>query len=393
MRKRIAAARQAAFEVLEQVAAGGYASDLLRDATKNLSARDAGLAGQLVFGSLRVQNQLDYLIEKYSGRTAASLDLAVQMALRIAIFQIRYLERIPPHAAVDDSVEFVKKHKRAASGLTNAVLRKTNRDAIEWPDEALSYACPAWLLNRWKKHFGADQAIKIAVAAMKEPEHFIRIRPGDNLPGGINAGLTDVAGCYRLLSPVGDGMRLHDISSQAIIPLLGLEPSHSYLDLCAAPGNKTAQALESHPALAIACDISERRLHTANTTAARVVLDASEQLPFLRQFDRILIDAPCSGTGTVGRNPEIKWRLGEVDLVRQHARQVNIVKRAASVLSRGGKILYATCSLEEEENESVIKEAAATTGLVCETDTWRLPGRDLGDGFYAALLVKTSSIG
>jgi 16S rRNA (cytosine967-C5)-methyltransferase len=389
MKKRIAPARQAAFDVLEQVAAGGYASDLLRDATRNLSARDAGLTGQL----LRVQNQLDYLIEKYSGRAVASLDLAVQMALRVGIFQIRYLERVPPHAAVDDSVEFVKQRKRAASGLTNAVLRKSNRDSIEWPDEALRYAIPDWLLNRWKTHFGAEKAIGIAMAALKEPEQFIRFRSGESLPDGLKAEPTTVEGCYRLLSPVAEGIRLHDISSQAIVPLLGLQASHAYLDLCAAPGNKAAQALEARPKLAIACDISEWRLQTVNSVANRIVLDASEQLPFDRSFDRVLIDAPCSGTGTIGRNPEIKWRLKEADLQRQHARQVNILKRAASALSPGGKIVYATCSLEEEENEAVVREATATSGLVSETAMWRLPGRDLGDGFYAALLVKTGSLG
>jgi 16S rRNA (cytosine967-C5)-methyltransferase len=386
MKKKIAAARVAAFAVLEEVEGGGYASDLLREATRDLSGRDAGLAGQLVLGSLRVQNQLDYLIEKYSGRAAGSLDLAVRMALRIGIFQIRYLERIPAHAAVDDSVEFVKERQRAASGLTNAVLRKTNRDKVLWPNEAATRACPEWLLARWAKHFGATRAMAIADAAMCEPERYIRVRAGEAIPEGMEAEVTPVAGCYKLLSAPLDGVRLHDISSQAIVPLLGLRAEHSYLDLCAAPGNKTAQALESGPVAAVACDISEKRLNTVTGRVARVVLDASEQLPFGRKFDRILIDAPCSGTGTLGRNPEIKWRLSEQDLVRQHARQVNILKRAVEVLADGGRILYATCSLEREENEDVIAEVTAAKGLVCEKKIWRLPGRDAGDGFYAAVL-------
>jgi 16S rRNA (cytosine967-C5)-methyltransferase len=392
MKKRIAPARQAAFKILEEVAAGGYASDLLRETTSQLSARDAGLAGQLVLGSLRVQNQLDYLIEMYSGRPASSLDLPVQMALRLGIFQLRYLERIPPHAAVDDSVEFVKSRQRAASGLANAVLRKTNRDPVTWPDESLACACPAWLLNRWKAHFGSEAAVGIARAALREPEHYVRIKPGDHLPEGLELEATIVAGCYKLLSPAVTGIRLHDISSQAIIPLLQLESSHAYLDVCAAPGNKTAQALESKPTIAIACDISERRIQSLGFPIDRVVLDASEQLPFSKYFDRILIDAPCSGTGTIGRNPEIKWRLGADDLQRYHARQVNILKRAAALLATGGKILYSTCSLEQEENQAVTNEAAASTGLHCERTMWRLPGRDLGDGFYAALFVKAGSV-
>jgi 16S rRNA (cytosine967-C5)-methyltransferase len=387
MKKRIAPARQTAFAVLEEVAGGGYASDLLREETGNLSSRDAGLAGQLVLGSLRVQNQLDYLIERYSGRPAASLDLAVRMALRLGIYQLRYLERIPAHAAVDDSVEFVKQRQRAASGLTNAVLRKTNRDPIVWPNEALALACPEWLLNRWKEHFGAEQASALAVAALQEPEPYIRVGAGERIPDGLAVEPTSLTGGYKLLSPAA-GVRLHDIGSQAIVPLLEVRAEHSYLDLCAAPGNKTAQAMEVRPRLAIACDLSEQRLKTLSRRILRVVLDASEQLPFGCKFERILIDAPCSGTGTLGRNPEIKWRLSEGDLLRQHARQVNILKRAADLLAPGGKILYATCSLEKEENEGVIEEAAAAKGLQREREVWRLPGREPGDGFYAALLVR-----
>ncbi len=392
MKKRIAPARQTAFAVLEEVAAGGYASDLLRDATAKLSARDAGLAGQLVLGPLRVQNQLDYLIERYSGRSAESLDLVVRLALRLAIFQIRYLERIPSHAAVDDSVEFVKARKRAASGFTNAVLRKTNREAIEWPNEALQYCCPAWMLDRWKAHFGSDIAIGIAKAALNEPQQYIRVRPGADLPPDVEIEPTAVPGCYRLLSAPAGGVRLHDISSQAIVPMLELAASHNYLDLCSAPGNKTAQAMEAHPAIAIACDISERRLRTVTAVSSVVVLDASEQLPFSRKFDRILIDAPCSGTGTLGRNPEIKWRLAEADFQRHQARQINILKRAGDILAPEGKILYVTCSLESEEDEAVVKQVAAAKGLHCESELWRLPGRDAGDGFYASLLVKTGAV-
>ncbi len=349
--------------MLEQVSAGGYASDLLRDETELLSSRDAGLAHQIVFGVLRVQNQLDYLIEKYSGRKVNDLDLAVQLALRTAIYQLRYLERIPPHAAVDDAVEFVKHKKRAASGLVNAVLRKIKREAETWPNESLRLACPDWLLERWSTHFGAEAATAIAEAALKEPEVFTRIASDESV-------------------------LIQDIGSQSIVPMLDLNSEHRFLDLCAAPGNKTSQALERRPRFAVACDISERRLQSVSLPVAKVVLDATEQLPFDAEFDRILIDAPCSGTGTLARNPEIKWRLSENELIRHHARQVNIAKRAARILAAGGKLLYATCSLEQEENEDVISDITAAAGLHCESQTYRLPGRDPGDGFFAAVLVK-----
>jgi 16S rRNA (cytosine967-C5)-methyltransferase len=183
-------------------------------------------------------------------------------------------------------------------------------------------------------------------------------------------------------------MRLQDISSQAIVPLLELRGGMRYLDLCAAPGNKTLQALETPLLWAVACDISPRRLAEIPPACARVVLDATQPLPFGRSFDRILIDAPCSGTGTLGRNPEIKWRISEGEIRRFAEKQVQIARQAIRLLAPGGKLVYATCSLEREENEDVVKTVMAShPELNCERELWRLPGRDEGDGFYAAVLA------
>lgn len=353
----ISPARSAAFLVLEEVAGGAYASDVLRDKASGLTARDAGLAGQIVFGSLRFMAQLDFLIERYSGRAAERLDLPVRVALRAAVFQLRYLERIPAHAAVHESVEWVKRRKRSAAGLTNAVLRKVTRDETPWPDEATALSCPQWLLARWSEHFGSGAARGIAMAGLQEPQVYIRVRPGCESPGelcraGVTIEATDVAGCWRVVSGGAAGLRLHDISSQAIVPLLDLRAGQSYLDLCAAPGNKTLQALEADPALAVACDVSFRRLREMPAICPRVVLDAAAPLPFERTFDRVFIDAPCSGTGTIGRNPEIKWRVKEQDFERFGVKQRAILQRGLDVLAPGGRLLYATCSLEKEENEA-----------------------------------------
>jgi 16S rRNA (cytosine967-C5)-methyltransferase len=384
---KISPARATAFEVLRGVAEGAYASDLLRGRSRSLEARDAALASQIVFGCLRYQAQLDYLIALYSGRRIEALDLCVQLALRAAIFQIRYLERIPAHAAVHESVEYVKRSKRGAAGFVNAVLRKVNRYPVEWPNEETALSCPAWLLDRWGRHFGSASARGIAEAALTEPGAYIRIRPRDELPAGIEAAPTDVAGCWRLMSPARPAIRLHDISSQAIVPLLGLQAGQSYLDLCAAPGNKMLQALETPLLSAVACDVSERRLREVPPVCARVVLDATQRLPFARSFDRIFIDAPCSGTGTLARNPEIKWRVRESDFARFREKQIEIVRQARERLAPGGKLLYATCSLEVEENEEVVREILARCGgLRLEREMWRIPGRDEGDGFYAAVL-------
>jgi len=177
--------------------------------------------------------------------------------------------------------------------------------------------------------------------------------------------------------------RRQDIGSQAIVPLLDLRPGQRFLDLCAAPGNKTAQALAAG-VQAIACDRSHRRLSGLSSLGIPlVVVDGTRPLPFARRFDRILVDAPCSGTGTLGRNPEIKWRLAPADLEDLSLRQAALLANARAALAPGGRLVYATCSLEPEENEAIV---AAVPPELVEGRFERLPGRDAGDGFRAAVI-------
>ncbi len=341
-------ARTAAFDVLRRVDAGGYASDLLRAAP--LDAREAGLASEIVFGVLRYRAQLDYLIEYFSGRRQ-KLDAEVRIALRMGIYQLRYLERIPAHAAVGESVALVKRaRKTSAAGFVNAVLRKVNREPIEWPSREVELSCPEWLLARWETRFGAELAAAIARAALEEPVKYTR------------------------------GGRVQDVGSQSIVPLLRLEPGQSFLDLCAAPGNKTAQALECD-VCAFAADVHFHRLvQMKDVTENLVVLDGEQPLPFARRFERILVDAPCSGTGTLARNPEIKWRLEAADLADLQRRQKALLANGLSALAPGGLLVYSTCSLEAEENEEVVAGAPVVETLQ------RIPGRDPGDGFFAAVV-------
>jgi len=346
-------ARLVAFSVLRKVETGGYASDLLLSEAAALDTRDAGLASEIVFGVLRWQAQLDYLIEHYSGR-GQKLDPEVRIALRMGMYQLRYLERVPAHAAVAESVELVKRaRKRSAAGLVNAILRKVTRDPVPWPSREIELSCPEWLLARWERRFGAEAAAGIARAALQEPERF------------THRG------------------RMQDIGSQSIVPLLNLASGDSFLDLCAAPGNKTAQALAAG-ARVTAGDLHFRRLaHLKPLTANLVVLDGTRPLPFARPFERVLVDAPCSGTGTLGRNPEIKWRLGPEDLEDLHRRQAALLCNALAALEPGGTLVYSTCSLEPEENQAVVEEVARelVRGILL-----RLPGRDPGDGFEAYVL-------
>ena len=348
-------AREIAFRVLLRVHGGGYATDLLRK--ESADPRDLALAESIVLGCLRYQAQLDYLIEHFSGRKQLKLDDAVRIALRMGIFQLRYLDRIPPHAAVTESVDLVKQaHKRSAAGFVNAVLRKVSRKPVAWPDLATELSVPAWMLERWHHQYGEPAAAAIASAALEQPGAAINPATG----------------------------RQQDPGAQSIVPLLEIEAGMAVLDLCAAPGNKTAQilALGGH---VTACDRYLKRLVEVPAESQRVVLDAGTPLPFNVKFDRILVDAPCSGTGTLARNPEIKWRLRASDLERFAGLQREILRHARPHLKPGGRLVYATCSLEREENEDVVSQVLA--GLPVMATHLRLPGRDPGDGFFAAVIT------
>ncbi len=354
---RISPARDVAFRILRKVHGGGYASDLLRTEPEGLDARDVALAESIVFGCLRYQSQLDFLISHYSGRPQLKLDDEVRTALRMGIFQARYLDRIPLHAAVTESVELVKRaHKRSAAGFVNAVLRKVNRKPVTWPDRATRLSIPEWMLERWDRQFGITVAEGIALAALQEPVRHVNAQTG----------------------------RQQDVGAQSIVPYLAIEPGMTVLDLCSAPGNKTAQIIAAGGNV-IACDRFQRRLMEVPAEAARAVLDATLPLPFSLPFDRILVDAPCSGTGTLARNPEIKWRLKPEDLEPFRQRQQKILACSLECLAPDGRLVYATCSLEREENENVVE------GMRVLDTFMRLPGRAEGDGFFAAVIEGHAS--
>ena len=243
--------------------------------------------------------------------------------------------------------------KKSAAPFVNAVLRKVGREPVKWPDRATALSIPEWMLARWRTQYG-DAAETIALAALEEPAVHMNRETG----------------------------RQQDIGAQSIVPLLGIEPGMTLLDLCAAPGNKTAQAI-AMGARVVAGDISARRLIVDVPRLARNVWFwmVPVGLPFGEKFDRILVDAPCSGTGTLVHNPEIKWRLKEADLAGFQDRQRKMVEQALTVLAPGGRLVYSTCSLEREENED------AVAGFRVRETVTRLAGRDEGDGFFAAVIT------
>lgn len=378
-------ARIAAFRILLRVQEqDAYATELLHsDLLSNLSDADRGLCTEIVMGVLRWQPVLDSTIASVSGKQPKSLDPEVLIALRIGAYQIRYLNRIPARAAVNESVELVKTaKKKSAAGFANAVLRKLISAAHESPNAATPaqglaqrLAHPQWLVVRWMDSFGAAAAQRICEYDQAVPATTLRLH-GTSLeelrvegietePGAL------VRGALRVRS--GDVTRtqvfadarvfIQDEASQLVALLVG-SGKHIF-DCCAAPGSKTAALAFRNPeAKIVAAEIHPHRarLIQERVRSANVeVLTADvTTLNIGSKFDRVLADVPCSGTGTLARNPEIKWKLRKEDLVDLHSRQVSILAAALRHLAPGGRAIYSTCSLEPEENSEVVEEVLSS---------------------------------
>lgn len=416
----VSPARQVAFEILRRVETdAAYSSELLHAAPTEdrkqgsldqLGEKDRALATEIVLGCLRWQGELDHLITHSARRPAEQLDTEVRIALRLGSYQLRHLERIPERAAVWESVELVKRAgKRSAAGLVNAVLRRLPPR----PPEAQSHelAHPQWLVERWRRNFGPRLTASLLEANLRRPATYLRLNaqyPPDEtslklaaegvetapaespLASRVVRGRPTETECYRQ-----GRIRIQDLSSQMVVPLLELDSRRSFLDVCAAPGGKTYQAVELRGSAqdVVAGDRHLHRLKTMRRLATSevdlVVLDAETSLPFRKQFDRILVDVPCSGTGTLARNPEIKWRLRPADLEVLQRKQHRILSSALRALPPGGILVYATCSLEPEENQQVV-ESTLRERTEFRADAYQqwVPGRDPGDGFFACSIRR-----
>src|ERR1700678_1387354 len=358
----IAPARRAAFELLLELKRKpeSHSDVLLRSKrVEALSPLDRNLATTLVMGVLRWQLVLQQRIREVLTKSKGDLADPVQVSLELGALQLLLLDRIPAHAAIFESVELVKQSgNQYAVGLANAVLRKLAQGPrLEAPDAAAAH--PAWMVERWVTAYGRETADAICRYDQLPPPTTIR-------HGGEDLQTEDAAfvvSAKRVISgEVTAGVRIQDEGSQLIAELTGR--GKEILDCCAAPGGKTAILAERNPGASItACDISPARLKAMQKNFPGLdihfrVLDAT-QLPFEKQFDLVLCDAPCSGTGTLARNPEIRHRLTVEDLARHHDRQVSLLRSAMRALREGGRLIYSTCSLEAEENENVVAEALA----------------------------------
>ena len=376
----IAPARAAAFEILLKVTTtDAHSDELLRSREVDaLSAQDRALVTTLVLGTLRWQLTLDDRIRAFLSRPNARLVPAVQTALRLGAFQLLHLDRIPAHASIGESVELTKQAGETfAAGMVNAVLRKlaqSPRESAQGGSLAEEFAHPEWMVERWARFYGLDVARAICVfdqdpagicMRLVHPEaeraladEGIEVRPGEFLSAARRVVRGDVvrSEAFRL-----GWVRIQDEGSQLVAELTG--HGANILDTCAAPGGKTAVLAERNPEASItALDVSQHRLDAMRRSFSggriRFGLQDAAAMELKPEYDLILCDVPCTGTGTIGRNPEIRFRVNEAEIARQHERQVKILQRALEGLVPGGRLIYSTCSLEPEENEAVIAECA-----------------------------------
>jgi 16S rRNA (cytosine967-C5)-methyltransferase len=442
----ISPAREAAFDILLRIQQqDSYASELLHSSQyAKLSTADHGLTTELVMGVLRWRSLLDQQITKHSSQRLEKLDAEVLTALRLAAYQLSFLDRIPERAAVHESVELVKRsRKRSAVPFANAVLRKLSQAALEQQrvlptvragsiaELSISSAHPLWMVERWVKQFGMNAARQICEHDQSIPETSVRLAsvaveeeltrenivlaPGRLLTSARRVKSGDVTQTRAFLE---GRVSIQDEASQLTALLVGR--ASTILDCCAAPGGKTRILAGQNPdAMIVAVELHPQRARVLRKLApernVQVITADMRQLPVSKLFERVLADVPCSGTGTLARNPEIKWRLKPEDLLDLQSRQVAILQSAMRHTAPGGRLIYSTCSLEPEENSAVVEKSLAVDSSMrivdCHVELERMraqgdlawedlesltagpylrtiPGVHPGDGFFAAILEK-----
>jgi len=422
--------RRLAFQVLTDAERGGtrLAQRLARPDVEALSPRDRAFLHELVLGTLRHRGSLDHALAASLDRPLVRIDPAVLTILRLGAHQVLHL-RVPDRAAVSESVELAREVAPRATGLVNAVLRRLARDGappapdpdadpIGWLTTAGSL--PRWLAERWVKRLGADTARARAAALLETPPVVFRINP--RLPDaearlsreGIAADPMAVPGTWRLREGslgrlAAEGVVYAQDQGSQMIAHLAARPGGWVYDACAAPGGKSTLLADLGPQThVIAADITPVRVTTMaalvgrwGAANVRVLAADARRPPLARPVEGVLLDAPCSGLGTLGRHPDIRWRARAADLAGHARRQSELLDGVAPLVAAGGTLVYATCSLEPEENEQVVDPflEAHPEFTLAVTPAWAdalrdgrflrtRPERDGGDGFFAAALVK-----
>jgi 16S rRNA (cytosine967-C5)-methyltransferase len=425
----ISSARAAAFEILLRIEnTDAYASELLHSSRfAKLSPVDHGLLTELVMGILRWRTVLDKSIAEHLAQPIAKLDVEVLTALRLGVYQLLFLDRIPAHSAVNESVELVKQaRKRSAAGMVNAVLRKIDKRSRDL--NVSSH--PDWLVERWTRTYGEGAAKQICTYDLVTPKTTIRADSPTVIEELERGAIQLQPATFLTKAYVVEGnivqtkafrerrLIIQDEASQLVALLVG--QGTAILDCCAAPGGKSRIIAEQNPdSMIVALELHLHRAALLRKLVAadnvRVIAADARQVPLDKKFDRVLVDAPCSGTGTLARNPEIKWRLNVEDITRLQAYQLEILSAAMNHVAPHGRLIYSTCSLEPEENERVVEAALAANPelyvvnsrdelqrlkdnrelIVDDLDSLlsgpylrTIPGVHPSDGFFAAILEK-----
>jgi 16S rRNA (cytosine967-C5)-methyltransferase len=462
----VSPARAAAFDILLRVEReDAYASELLHSSRHEaLSPADHGLATEIVMGVLRWRSLLDVELARFSSQKLGKLDTEVLVSLRMAALQLMLLDRVPAHASVHESVELVKRaRKRSAVPFVNALLRKVSghtewiaelrkaiadlpKDSMAEPIIAVSahvspaqrsknlaerYAHPQWMVERWVQEYGWEKTREVLRFDQQVPVTAIRLPTATDQSvlekNGVvllNGSLLKTAarvdsGDLTSTEPFRSGrIAIQDEASQLVGMLVG--KSDRILDCCAAPGGKTRLISDRNPgSTVVATELHPHRARLLRKLVpaknVQVVCADILQSPIRGNFDRVLVDAPCSGTGTLQRNPEIKWRLTPKDLHDLQSKQLAILVSAMKYVAPKGKLIYSTCSLEPEENQTVIKKVLSEYSSFqirdCQLElellrqegelVWKdlgsllsgpflrtIPGVHPCDGFFAAILEK-----
>lgn len=445
--------RRVAVELAGRVESeSSFLEPLLADRLGRLSAardEDRGLLTELVYGTIRHRNRLDWIIDHTYRGDPSSMEPGLRNILRVAFYQLSCMDRVPTYAAVNEAVKQAKESFPGREGLVNAILRNflRKKNGVSFPEFRTDpvghltwyHSHPPWIVERWIDRFGAEEARELCVANNMPPPLVLRVNrlkasPGDAVEALSRQGLRAAEARWspdglvlergergglpaRRIKFVEEGfLQVQDEASQLVSHLLDPRPGERLLDICSGAGIKATHlaALMGNRGAVVAVDRNRRKLELGRIRAEAMGVSIIEHIhadaleipldEFREGFDRILVDAPCSGLGTIRRRPEIKWLAGEDKVAELALLQGELLRHSAGMLKPGGAMLYATCTTTVEENELVVREFLKKNPsfrigeppfigdeLIDEEGFFRtFPHRHGTDGFFAALLVKVS---